>query len=301
MDNRVLHAAGFLPPHLRDMVQKLPEDILSTVQEIRLKVNRPFMVYTNRAHYVCTTGLGQAGLSYQISAQDMRAFLELLFGGSLYSVCDDLKNGFITVEGGHRVGVCGRVVLEDGKISTIGDIASASIRIARQVTGCANKVMPHITDGTKVHNTLIISPPKCGKTTLLRDIARQLSSVFKTAVCDERSELAACYRGVPQNDMGPFCDVLDNCPKALGIHMLIRSMSPEVILCDEIGTKQDVEAVQAAASCGVSIITSIHGAALEDVKQRSQAGELLARGIFECFITLSQRKGVGTVEEIACC
>lgn len=169
-----------------------------------------------------------------------------------------------------------------------------------------NKVMKYITSAYKVYNTIIISPPKCGKTTILRDIARNISSGMpslgiagkKVAVIDERSEIGACYFGIPQSDLGIRTDVLDNCLKREGLIMAIRSLSPEVLICDEIGTKGDVEALIMAFNSGVNIITTIHGFTIEDLYKRRVLSDLLDNEILERVIILSNRNGIGTVENV---
>ncbi|MCK9905711.1 hypothetical protein MXD63_37700, partial [Frankia sp. Cpl3] len=170
--------------------------------------------------------------------------------------------------------------------------------------GVAEKILPCLFEQGRIHNTLIISPPQCGKTTLLRDIARSLSygsewaSSRKVAIVDERSELAGCLNGVPQRDVGPRTDVLDACPKAVGMMMMIRSMSPDAIIVDEIGRSEDGEAVWEAIHAGVSIICSAHGIDIADVAQRPMLGKLIQHGAFSRYIVLSRTNGVGTIQAV---
>ena len=201
--------------------------------------------------------------------------------------------------------------MENGYVKTIRNISSVNIRISRQIIGTSDKIMKFITSNNRVYNTIIISPPKCGKTTILRDIARNISDGInnlrivkekfdgkKVVVIDERSEIAACFMGIPQNDLGVRTDVLDNCLKREGLLMAIRSLSPDVLICDEIGTTGDVEALTAAFNSGVNIITTIHGFTIEDLYKRRVLSGLLNNNVIERVIVLSNREGVGTIENI---
>ena len=201
--------------------------------------------------------------------------------------------------------------MENGYVKTIRNISSVNIRISRQIIGASDKIMKFITSNNRVYNTIIISPPKCGKTTILRDIARNISDGInnlrivkekfdgkKVVVIDERSEIAACFMGIPQNDLGVRTDVLDNCLKREGLLMAIRSLSPDVLICDEIGTTGDVEALTSDFNSGVNIITTIHGFTIEDLYKRRVLSGLLNNNVIERVIVLSNREGVGTIENI---
>lgn len=204
------------------------------------------------------------------------------------------------------MGLAGQVILQGNDIKMMKDFSGICFRVAREVINCAQTLLAQIctgSHGTAV-NTLIISPPRCGKTTVLRDLARLLSLGSKLSrgqnvvIVDERSEIAGCYRGVPQLDVGPRTDVLDSCPKALGMMMAIRSLSPQVIITDEIGSRQDLQAINDCVNAGVAVITSIHAENLEDVKKRPLLNELLNSGVFKTLVVLSRRNGPGRVEEI---
>lgn len=269
------------------------------IYEIRIKIGKPILVYSK---------YGENIVNYVPTKEDMKSLIQKISNYSLYAYEEDIRQGFITIKGGHRIGIAGECVMEKGEVKTIRNISSINIRVCSEVIGCSDKLIKYIYSQkeNRIFNTIIISPPKCGKTTILRDIARNISNGMnsiglygrKVAVIDERSEIGACHFGSPQNDLGMRTDILDNCLKKEGMIMAIRSLSPEILICDEIGTKGDVEALLMAFNSGVNIITSIHGFTIEDLYKRKVFHELLDNGIIERAIVLSSRKGVGTIENI---
>ena len=231
------------------------------------------------------------------SKEDIKEALELISRSSIYAYQDDLAKGFITIPGGNRVGVSGTAISTAGKISGIKDITSLNYRIAHEVLGCSDNLMDFILDNNRVRNTLIISPPECGKTTLLRDIIRNISNLkIKVSVVDERGEIASCQGGFSGYDLGYSIDILTDCDKSQGMLMMLRSMSPQVIATDELGTDNDIKAIQKTVCSGVSVIATIHGKNAEDLRKNKNISELL--DFFQCFIVLSRRFGVGTIEEV---
>lgn len=265
------------------------------LQEIRLRTGQPLiMQYDNR----------EKVFDHLITEKkEINQCLEYISEYSLYAYQEDIRQGFITVRGGHRIGVIGKAVMEAGQVKNQKHISFLNIRVAHQIVGCANPVMNFICQNRKLEHTLIISPPGCGKTTLLRDIIRQLSNGTcmegkKVCVVDERSEIAACYEGVPQNDIGIRTDVLDCCYKANGMLMFVRSMSPEVIAIDEIGGVDDLKAIEYIINCGCVVIGTIHGNSVEEIQQKPHMGKLLGNGIFTRIIVLSKENGVGTVKQV---
>ena len=227
--------------------------------------------------------------------------MEYIAGYSLYAYEDELRQGFLTIQGGHRVGVAGKILMEEGKVRSIRYISFLNIRLAHQVEGCADKVMPFIVENGEVCHTLIISPPCCGKTTLLRDVIRQISNGNawcegkNVGVVDERSEIGGAYQGVPQNDLGIRTDLLDCCPKAEGMMMLIRSMSPEVVAVDEIGDYGDIKAIESVLNCGCRLIATVHGSSVEDIEKKPLLQKMVKEHVFDRYIILNGKKKIGSV------
>lgn len=277
-----------------------------TLMEIRLRVDRPLEIKTrNGCFYLGEDGqVRDVHRAYIVTMKDIKDTLEYVSNFSLYAYEDEIRNGYITMKGGNRIGLCGKAVIEKGVIKNIRNISSMNIRISHEFKGCADGIVDYIYDGRRIYNTLIISPPGCGKTTVLRDIVRQLSDGneqkkgVNVGVVDERSEIAACNFGVPQNDVGVRTDVLDGCPKSEGMMMLIRSMSPRVVAVDEIGSADDAGAILAAINSGSAIIATIHGGSVEEYMNKISLSELVKNNVFERIICLSDSKGPGTVEGI---
>ncbi|MCL1863635.1 MAG: stage III sporulation protein AA [Defluviitaleaceae bacterium] len=255
---------------------------LENISEIRLRVDKP-MILKLRGQEIPMRD------TFFPTAEDIRETMERISQHSFYAYEAELSAGYITLPGGHRVGVSGQVVTENGAVKTWRHISGINIRIAHAVIGCADKIMPHLS--SEIPHTMIISPPAFGKTTLLRDIVRQLSDGGLTiGLADERSEIAGCFRGIPQNDVGLRTDVIDGCPKAHAMIMLLRGMSPDVIAVDELGGEQDVRAVETVLNAGIKLICTVHGRDMDDVKQNPSLAALLRRNVFERFIVL---EGVG--------
>ena len=277
------------------------------LQEIRLRVNGPLIViYKNKEYFVnqnCNLDTSKKN-AYIVLQNEMRETMEYISNYSLYAFEDEIKQGFITIQGGHRVGLAGKTILEEDHIKNIKHISFINIRLSHQVKGCANKVLPYVVKEDIIYHTLIISPPRCGKTTLLRDLIRQISngngdnSGVTVGVVDERSEIGACYLGVPQNELGIRTDILDCCPKANGMMMLIRSMSPRIIAVDEVGSREDIEAIEYVINCGCKLIATVHGSCIDDIKNKPILGRLVREKVFERYIILNNKGSIGNVEEI---
>lgn len=331
----------FLPQRLRSFFESLPEDIFDRLQEIRLRTGRPMnLLFNNDEYFLSKTGLvSDPELGEIIRPEDIQQAILFLSNHSVYALDEELRQGFITIPGGHRVGFVGYGVVKDGEIRQIKEFSGINFRITREVRGSANLILPYlqrsqspgqhslshqasypnvfpskianVTEQSQmdswysdIHHTMIISPPRCGKTTLLRDLIRQLSNGFlgqagmKVGVVDERSEIAGSFLGKPRHDLGLRTDVLDHCPKTGGMYLLIRSMSPQVIATDEIGSAEDVAAIQEAVNAGIRLITTVHGRDLLELCMRPILRELIESKIFTRYIVLSNRLGAGTVEGI---
>lgn len=258
-----------------NLLQENPQ-IANELQEIRIRVDKPIILKLREKDLI---------LQYNILQTEILQIIERLCENSIYAYKNQICEGFITIKGGHRVGLTGSCVIENGKITNIKYISSLNIRIAREVKNCSTRILREIIDieNKTIYNSIIVAPPGRGKTTILRDIIRRLSDGieeinFRGKTCgvvDERGEIAAMYKGAPQNDVGIRTDIIENVSKNKGIHMLIRTMAPEIIACDEIGSKEDVEAIHYALYSGVKGIFTMHGKNVEDIKNNKQIYELI--------------------------
>ena len=267
----------------------------SELQEIRLRIGKPLIIVSDNIEFV---------LHKIIEKEELMEILEYVSNYSLYAFENELKQGFITIEGGHRVGMTGQVQIEEGEVKNIKHISSMNIRISHEVLNCADVIFPYITENKQICNTLIISPPRCGKTTMLRDLIRQVSDGNRwvrgctVGVVDERSELGGCYLGVPQNKLGMRTDILDCCPKSKGMLMLVRSMAPQVIAVDEIGSAEDIHALEYAMHCGCKMLATVHGTSMEEIRKKPILDELIKRHKFERYVVLGNTHHIGEVEGI---
>lgn len=294
-------AERYFPQRLKNIALKdvnSPEE----TEEIRLSAGREAAVLKRSGiYFISESGeCRERGNGAVFSQEEIRQIVKSLCDNSLYSCRDKLKKGFLPLEGGHRAGVTGRCVCGKDGIEYITDISSVNIRIAHEVKGAAIPVMPYIL-GNTVKNTLIISPPGCGKTTMLRDIARNLGGDIykkKVAVVDERGEIAALCAGIPSNDVGVLTFVLDSCPKYEGMINLLRSSSPDVLITDEIGSDEDALAVMEAVKSGVSVICSVHASSIDEAAKKSGVKRLCEEKVFGLYVLLSRKNGPGTIEEI---
>lgn len=287
--NRILE---HMPPAISKEMYSIPQNIIDNVEELRLRCGYPVILKTSS---------GEIIQSKIITREDLKSILSSLVKYSYYAYEEDLAQGFITINGGHRVGICGKAVINNDKPTLIREISSLNIRFAKDIVGCCIPMIPQLLKNNRPVNTLVISPPGCGKTTLLRDMARQLSlRNINVAICDDRSEIAGMHESKSSFNLGPRVDVLDGCDKSYGISILIRSMAPQVIITDEIGKKTDIPAIEQCLSAGVCLITSIHGSNMDDIMS-SHIASIISRGVFKNLIFLTNEGGPGTIKEIKHC
>lgn len=293
----------YFSKNLKDVFEKFDNNLLQQADEVKIRLNKCFLVKAQNKEFFC---LKNGLITKNIDAQelflptkdDMFQTLQLMSDYSIYAFEQQIKNGFITLKGGFRAGLVGQAVTSQSSIKTIKNISSINIRIAKEIKGCSNKIIKYIIS-PHIKNTIIISPPNCGKTTLLRDIIRNISNQkFDVGVVDERSEIAGTYLGQSEMDLGLRTDVLDQSLKPEGMLLLLRSMAPKVIAVDEIGSVEDVFAMQSVSNAGVKLICTIHAEDLNDFKNKVNILPLIKNKTFERFIVLSQKNGLGTIEDV---
>lgn len=261
------------------ILNSINEKEIETLEEIRIRVSKSIILKLANKEII---------VEYIVTTQDILEIVEKITENSMYSYQQQICSGYITLKGGHRVGISGNVVMEENKVINVNYIYSLNFRIARQIIGVAEKVVNEVMKNDEISNTLIISKPGAGKTTILRDLIRIISKTKTVGVVDERGEIAAMYKNEPQNDLGIKVDILSNISKNLGIKMLVRSMSPDVIVADEIGTKEDIEAIKYAVTSGVKGIFTAHANNMEDIKKSPILKELLDLNLIDQIIILDK-------------
>ena len=284
-----------LPSYISNEIIKL--NCSQNITEIRLRT---------KCKVILICGKNEMVLNCIVTPKTILDILLNVSKNSIYAIQNDINNGFVVIRGGHRIGISGEVVYVDDKIKNIKNICSLNIRVARQIYGCADLVLPKIISGNTFLNTLIVSPPGCGKTTLIRDIIRQISNGIPSlnfkgknvALIDERGEIASVYEGVPSLDVGIRTDIMSNVNKASGMKMMIRSMAPDIVATDEIGKKEDIIAIKEAILSGVKVIFTMHGDSIKSILKNENIKELLNLNIFSKIILLSNGKIPGIIEKV---
>lgn len=309
--NLVQDLLPYFPNPLKGFLASLSGEDVNLLEEIRLRLGRPVTLCFGKENF----WLNSSGKKIPILEGEpfiadlalMERTIALLTASSFYALETELSQGYLTLPGGHRVGFTGEGILDKGQIKGMKYLSSLNFRIAREVIGAAKKLTPWLLDtkGNRIYHSLIISPPGAGKTTILRDLIRQLStgvpgmfSGVNVGLVDERGEIASSFHGLPQNDVGFQTDVLTGCPKGEAMMILLRTMAPQVIAVDELGGEQEIQPLLEVLNAGISIIATAHGRDLEGLRKRPVLGKLIEKGCFERLVFLSIRLGPGTVEKI---
>jgi len=290
---------NYLPKSLVNTIDKIPYNSLC---ELRLRADNAVMVnILGENYYLCENCVSQnMEQAYKISKGEIQSIISKISNNSLYTINEQLISGFVTLPGGIRVGVCGEVVDIDNKVKTVKNISSLNFRFPHFIKNCSLKIYPYIVSFNNVKSTLIVSPPGAGKTTMLRDLVYQLSEkekLLNILVVDERKEIASIFNGKDYIKLNNI-DVITLCSKQFGFTNGIRSVSPNVIVTDEINLDKDCEIIENALTCGVKVIATIHASSIQDLKNKPQFREILNKKLFERYVVLSATNGLGTIDGI---
>jgi stage III sporulation protein AA len=301
-----LQVCEYITPSIGSLLQKIPFEIQQSIQEIRLRIGRAVVLMNGKTTWFLRRDgmLSKTADSFNriASADEVEESFKLVCEYSVHSYQEEIRHGFVTLRGGHRVGLCGTGVVENNQVMGMKEISSMNYRIARQITGAADELMRRLR-WNPLPSVLIIGETGSGKTTLLRDLIRQLSDgksgeYVKVAVIDERGEIGASWRGIPQNDIGLNSDLYHLYPKPVGMSMALRTLSPQVIACDEIGKEDDVDGILLSMNAGASILATAHGTSLQQVSRRKNIALLLQNQVFQWAVILHNGTKPCRIKEI---
>ena len=288
---RYEQAAALLPARWQQAARRVPEHRKAQAEEFRLRVGRPMTLATCEGEILVSDELPRDS----VTQADLEQLCDAVTGYSRYAAAETMAKGYLIGRGGFRIGLCGTVVTRQDGGAAMRELSSATVRISRQVWGLWSEI-PGAAEGG-FDSTLIAAPPGAGKTTLLRDMVAGLSngteerSALRVGLVDERGEIAGMYRGVPQLDVGCHTDVLDGCPKAAGIPMLLRCANPQVIAVDEITEEGDIRAMTAAANCGVKLLATIHAESSEELRRKPLFAALEQARVFRRLVCITVENG----------
>lgn len=278
---------AILPDQVQQALKHLP---LAQIYELRLRANAPVVA--------CVDGRNFPLQGVDVTCEDLENIVHKAAEYAIYAVLDQIVKGFITIRGGVRIGIAGELVVEHGQVLAVKHISSLCIRVPHAVKNCAYALVPYLFGLERPLSTLIVAPPGAGKTTMLRDLARQIGQKYphlNTLLLDERGELAACYQGEPQLDVGQNCDVITGGTKAFGFENGLRSLRPDVIITDEIATADDAAMLARAVRSGVVVIASVHAADMGEVRAKPDLGILVMQGVFDRYVVLRTGERAGEV------
>ncbi|MCR5542127.1 MAG: stage III sporulation protein AA [Ruminococcus sp.] len=275
------NALKLLPEHLADMIDKLPRDVISKVCELRLRSGRPLALTMTNSTIIPNKDV-------IVTPKDIELTVARAFRYSMHSSTAQLCEGYAACCNGVRVGISGMASEECGKVMNVRDISSLNIRIPREMKGCAEDIFRRFMYECPI-SLLIAGEPSSGKTTFLRDLARLCGGIYRTVIIDERSEIAAMVSGVPTNDVGIMTDVFDRYPRKAAVETAVRVMSPQVLICDEIGSAEDIASLEYACNSGVKLIATCHCGSISELSEKPNISKLLADGIFDTVLLLKDR------------